>query len=63
MLFTSAMRHSAVAVDGETLSVYYTDVGDCPERILLATGSYVLSWRRMSRNPVGLPIFKHRRSN
>lgn len=37
VLFTSAMRHSAVAVDGEMLSVYYTDVGDCPERILLAT--------------------------
>mgnify|MGYP006177468949 CR=1 FL=1 len=31
------MRHSALRLDGSTLSVFYTDVGDSPERILLST--------------------------
>lgn len=43
-LFTSAMRHSAVAVDGDRLAVYYTNAGDCPERILLATIDMSRPW-------------------
>jgi hypothetical protein len=35
--FTRDMRHSALRLDGSTLSVFYTDVGDSPERILLST--------------------------
>lgn len=31
------MRHSAVRIDGDTAFVYYSRIGDCPERILLAT--------------------------
>ena len=27
------MRHTALALDGRTLTVYFTTVGDCPERI------------------------------
>ena len=45
-LFTRNMRHSALALDGETLSVYYTNVGDCPERILLSTIDVSGDWRR-----------------
>lgn len=37
MLFDERMRHSAVKVFGETLYVFYSNVGDCPERILLST--------------------------
>lgn len=37
MLFSPDMRHSAVRLVGDTLQVFYTNVGDCPERILLAT--------------------------
>ena len=31
------MRHAALKLDGERLSVFYSNAGDCPERILLAT--------------------------
>jgi len=37
VVFAPGMRHSAVAVDGDTAFVYYTRIGDRPERILLAT--------------------------
>lgn len=36
-LFTSNMRHTALKLDGPILSVFYTNAGDCPERILLST--------------------------
>ena len=36
-LFTSNMRHSAVQVVGDCLHVYFTVVGDLPERIRLTT--------------------------
>lgn len=35
-LFTENMRHSAVKVVGHTLYVFYSNVGDCPERILVS---------------------------
>jgi hypothetical protein len=44
-LFTRDMRHTALARDGNTLSVYYTNVGDCPERILLSTIDLARDWR------------------
>ncbi|MEM7533519.1 MAG: hypothetical protein AAF639_15155 [Chloroflexota bacterium] len=37
MLFSMNMRHAALKLDGHMLTVFYTDVGDCPERILCAT--------------------------
>ncbi len=33
-LFSEDMRHTAVALRGDTLHVLYSDVGDAPERIL-----------------------------
>ena len=35
-LFAENMRHAAVMVDGPRLSVFYSNAGDCPERILLS---------------------------
>ncbi|MEZ5864488.1 MAG: hypothetical protein R3D25_10650 [Geminicoccaceae bacterium] len=37
VVFPPGMRHSAVTVEGDTALVYYTRIGDRPERILLAT--------------------------
>lgn len=36
-LFSTNMRHSALKLDGHMLHAFYTDVGDTPESILLAT--------------------------
>jgi hypothetical protein len=44
-LFTPDMRHAALTLDGPILSVFYTNVGDCPERILLSTIDLTLDWR------------------
>ena len=35
-LFSSYMRHAALKLDGDMLSVFYTNVGEAPERILLS---------------------------
>jgi hypothetical protein len=35
-LFSPDMRHTAVALCGDTLHVFYSDVGDTPERILVS---------------------------
>jgi hypothetical protein len=43
-LFTEDMRHSALKLDGSTLSVFYSNVGDRPERILLATVDLKPDW-------------------
>ena len=37
LLFNPDMRHSAVLLRGDTLCVFWTQVGDVPERILLST--------------------------
>ena len=44
MLFSPNMRHSALKLDGNTLSVFYSDVGDTPERILLSTIELTSDW-------------------
>jgi hypothetical protein len=41
-LFTPAMRHAAVKVEGNTLHVFYSNAGDCPEGIL---------WSRIELKP------------
>ena len=46
MLFTSDMRHSAVQVNGETLTVFYSNVYDCPERILWASIHLQSDWHK-----------------
>ncbi|MFN8514823.1 MAG: hypothetical protein U0841_20020 [Chloroflexia bacterium] len=46
-LFTPEMRHSAVQLVGDTLRVFYTNAGDCPERIFvseIALGDDWLAW-------------------
>ena len=43
-LFTKHMRHTAVKVDGNTLSVFYSNAYDCPERILLSTIDLTPDW-------------------
>lgn len=43
-LFTKDMRHCALKIDGSVLSVFYTSVGDCPERILLSTIDLSMDW-------------------
>jgi hypothetical protein len=43
-LFTTSMRHTAVLLRGATLLVFYTNAGDCPERILLARIDLAPDW-------------------
>ena len=43
-LFTPDMRHAAVRVDGDTLLVFYSVVGESPERILLSTIDLSRAW-------------------
>ena len=48
VLFDRDMRHSALKLDGNILSVFYSHVGDNPEKILLATIELPddwMSWR------------------
>lgn len=44
--FDHSMRHSALRVVGDRLEIFYTRVGDCPERILLSTVSLNSDWSR-----------------
>lgn len=43
-LFASTQRHTALKLDGSVLSVFYTDVGNDPESILLATIDLSPDW-------------------
>lgn len=45
-LFDPSMRHSAVRVVGDVLEVYWTRVGDAPERIHLSTINLAGDWMR-----------------
>ena len=45
-LFTSNMRHSAVLVDGKTLTIFYTNAQDCPERILWTSIHLQPDWHK-----------------
>ena len=45
-LFNDDFRHAAVALDGDTLSVYYSVVGDCPERIVCSEIKLSADWYR-----------------
>ena len=52
-LFPSTMRHSALKLDGDRLSVFFTQAGDCPERILLSEIRLAGDWRsRQAGEPV-----------
>ena len=43
-LFTPDMRHAAVALQGDVLYVFFSNAGDCPERILLSRISLTPDW-------------------
>lgn len=45
-LFPPTMRHAAVQVAGNTLRVFWTNVGDAPERVLLSTVALAGDWSR-----------------
>jgi len=45
LLFTMDMRHSALKLDGHMLSVFYSNVGDCPECILRSTIDLRPDWQ------------------
>jgi hypothetical protein len=51
VLFSRAMRHTAVQVKGYTLFVYYSNAGDCPERILCSTVDLRPDWRLWQATP------------
>ena len=50
-LFSERMRHSAVRVAGETLHVFYTNAGDCPERILFSEIDLRPDWTSWTATP------------
>lgn len=43
-LFTRHLRHAAVKLDGDILSVFYSNIGDAPERILQSTIDLAPDW-------------------
>src|SRR5690606_2808572 len=52
-LFSPDMRHSAVLVEGDTLTVFYTDVGAAPpEKILATTVDLAPDWMQWQTGPV-----------
>jgi hypothetical protein len=53
--FLKNMRHVAVVVDGHTLQIFYSRVGDAPERILMATVDMRGDWLTWQpTEPVGV---------
>jgi len=50
-LFTPNMRHAAVQREGDRLSVFYSNVHDCPERILWSTIDLASDWRSWRAGP------------
>lgn len=50
-LFSRDMRHSAVVLDGDVLSVFFSNAGDCPERILLSTIDLRPDWMTWKASP------------
>jgi hypothetical protein len=51
LLFNSRMRHAALLVRGTTLHVFWTQVGDNPERILMSTIDLELDWMQWQESP------------
>jgi hypothetical protein len=43
-LFSEDMRHTALKLDGCTLSVFFSNAHDCPERILFSTVELTADW-------------------
>jgi len=65
-LFTSAMRHCAVHKRGQTLQVFYSNVGDCPESILaseITLSEDWLQWQHSAPVVVASPEFDYEGSD
>lgn len=50
-LFGPNMRHAALLLRGDTLFVFWTQVGDTPERILLSTIDLTRDWQDWRESP------------
>jgi len=50
-LFGPNMRHSALKLDGNMLSVFYTNAGDNPESILLTSIELTANWQDWKEGP------------
>ncbi len=50
-LFGPDQRHTALLLDGDTLSVFHTNAGDCPERILVSTIALTEDWSTWRASP------------
>jgi hypothetical protein len=51
LLFEPNMRHSALLTRANTLFVFWTRVGDAPERVLLSTIALTADWRGWTATP------------
>jgi hypothetical protein len=51
LLFNPNMRHAALLKRGDTLFVFWTQVGDAPEKILLSTIALSGDWTNWSETP------------
>ncbi len=51
LLFNKNMRHAALLKRGETLYVFWTQVGDAPEHILLSTIGLAAPWEEWTESP------------
>ena len=54
------MRHAALLLRGDTLFVFWTQVGQVPERILLSTVDVSSDWQRWSETP-GVEVLRPER--
>src|SRR5579884_3347154 len=50
-LFGPDQRHTALLLEGDTLSVFHTNAGDCPERILLSKVELRGDWSTWRASP------------
>ena len=66
LLFPPGMRHSAVCVEHDILSVYYSNIGDCPEQIYATTielNDDWHSWKIGEITPLLSPEMEYEGSN
>ena len=65
-LFSEDMRHCAARLKGDTLSVYYSNAGDCPERILVSEIDLTpdwMDWRESAPSQVLAPETDYERAD
>jgi hypothetical protein len=50
-VFDLSMRHSAIKLDDDRLTVFYSNIGDCPECILCAAVTLIDDWMHWEATP------------